>query len=128
MEVQLLPLAFGVLMRQSRVVFHYNKAHNQDARVPPWVVKSEGQTHYVHHFTSEIGFSTKETPENEATRAALMVRGGVLELHRVGEELHARIVPERERVEEQPLPPGVRVLDGSGRWWGVEEWLKAGKP
>lgn len=74
-----------------RVVFHYNKAHNQDTSIPPWVVKSGGETHYVHHFTSEIGFSTKETPQNEATRAALMVRG-VLQLYRVGEELHARVV------------------------------------
>lgn len=81
----------GEKTMRHRVVFHYNKQHNVDQGVPPWVVKCAGKTHYVHHFTSEIGFSTKETPENEATRASLMVRG-VLELFAVGEQLHARVV------------------------------------
>ncbi len=58
-----------------RVVFHYNKAHNQDASIPPWIVKHKGQTYYVNHLDSKVGFSTKETPDNEHTKAALMFRG-----------------------------------------------------
>ena len=58
-----------------RIVFHYNKAHNQDASIPPWIVKHKGQTYYVNHLYSKVGFSTKETPDNEHTKAALMFRG-----------------------------------------------------
>ena len=58
-----------------RIVFHYNKAHNQDASIPPWIVKHKGQTYYVNHLDSKVGFSTKETPDNENTKAALMFRG-----------------------------------------------------
>jgi hypothetical protein len=58
-----------------RIVFHYNKAHNQDQTIPPWVIKHKGQTYYVHHLDSRVGFSTKETPDNEHTKASLMFRG-----------------------------------------------------
>jgi hypothetical protein len=58
-----------------RIVFHYNKAHNQDASIPSWVVKHKGQTYYVNHLDSKVGFSTKETPLNETTKASLMFRG-----------------------------------------------------
>jgi hypothetical protein len=58
-----------------RIVFHYNKAHNADTTIPPWIIKHKGQTYYVHHLDSKVGFSTKETPDNEHTKAALMFRG-----------------------------------------------------
>lgn len=59
------------------VVFHYNKAHNQDTSIPPWVVKCKGQSYYVNHMTisPSVGFSTKETPDNPHTKAALKVKG-----------------------------------------------------
>lgn len=59
----------------NRVVFHYNKLHNSDQSIPPWVIKHKGQTYYVHHLDSKVGFSTKETPDNEHTKASLMFRG-----------------------------------------------------
>ncbi len=58
-----------------RVVFHFNKAHNQDQSIPPWIVKHKGQSYYVNHMDSKVGFSTKETPDNEHTKAAIMFRG-----------------------------------------------------
>lgn len=58
-----------------RVVFHYNKAHNQDVTIPPWVVKHKGKSYYVNHLDSKVGFSTKETPDSESTKASLMFRG-----------------------------------------------------
>lgn len=54
-----------------RIVFHYNKAHNQDQTIPQWVVKTKGQTFYVNHLESAIGFRTKETPESSHTKGAL---------------------------------------------------------
>ena len=71
-------------MPDNRIVFHFNKAHNQDQSIPPWVVKTKGQTHYVHHFTSEVGFSTKETPDNPATKAAIQLRGTLTLYHEDG--------------------------------------------
>lgn len=58
-----------------RIVFHYNKAHNQDKTIAPWVVKHKGSTYYVNHMNSTVGFSTKETPDNEHTKASIMFRG-----------------------------------------------------
>lgn len=77
-------------MADNRIVFHYNKAHNQDATIPPWVVKAKGQTYYVHHFTSQVGFSTKETPDNSHTKASILLRGE-LEIIEVENETHALI-------------------------------------
>jgi hypothetical protein len=58
-----------------RIVFHYNKKHNDDQSIPQWVVKHKGQTYYVNHLESEVGFSTKETPDNEHTKGSLLFRG-----------------------------------------------------
>lgn len=98
-------------MADNRIVFHYNKAHNADASIPPWVVKHRGQTYYVHHFTSEVGFSTKETPDSEHTKASLLLRGE-LEIFQSENETHAHI---RKTVEPKSFgeqPP----TDGLGHW------------
>jgi len=61
-----------------RVVFHYNKKHNEDVTIPCWVVKHKGATYYVNHLDSEVGFTTKETPDNEHTKGALQFRGKLM--------------------------------------------------
>lgn len=58
-----------------RIVFHFNKQHNVDQSVPPWIVKHKGQSYYVNHLDSKVGFSTKETPDNDHTKGSLMFRG-----------------------------------------------------
>lgn len=58
-----------------RIVFHFNKKHNEDKTIPQWVIKSKGQTFYVNHLESEVGFTTKETPDNPHTKGALQFRG-----------------------------------------------------
>lgn len=40
-----------------------------------WIIKHKGITYYVDHLVSEIGFSTKETPDNNATKGSLQFRG-----------------------------------------------------
>lgn len=59
----------------NRVVFHYNKKHNEDTSVPTWIVKHKGQTYYVNHLDSFVGFTTKETPDSEHTKGALQFKG-----------------------------------------------------
>lgn len=61
--------------KAERVVFHYNKAHNKDTSIPTWVVKSKGDTFYVHHLESSVGFRTKETPDSEHTKGSLQFKG-----------------------------------------------------
>lgn len=58
-----------------RVVFHYNKKHNEDNTIPCWIVKHKGQSFYVNHLDSTVGFTTKETPDNEHTKGALQFKG-----------------------------------------------------
>lgn len=61
----------------NRIVFHYNKAHNQDPTIPTWIVKHKGQTYYVNHVNSKVGFSTKETPDSLHTKGSIMFRGAL---------------------------------------------------
>lgn len=62
----------------NRIVFHFNKAFLTDPSIPMWVVKHKGQTYYVNHFESSIGFSTKETPDNNSTKGSLQLKGTLL--------------------------------------------------
>ena len=71
-------------MPDNRIVFHYNRKHNEDQSIPPWVVKTRGMTYQVHHFTSEVGFSTKETPDNPSTKGSLQMRGHLTLTHENG--------------------------------------------
>lgn len=52
-------------------MFHFNKGHLADPTVPMWVVKSHGVTFYVNHVTSEMPWSTKETPDNDKTKGSI---------------------------------------------------------
>lgn len=73
-----LPLAFkGKKKGKHPIVFHYNKKHNTDQSIPPWVVKYKGKSHYVKHLVSDNGFSTKETPNNEHTKGSLKFKGNL---------------------------------------------------
>lgn len=58
-----------------RIVFHFNKGHLSDPSIPMWTIKHKGQTYYVDHVDSQIGFSTKETPMNETTKGSVQFRG-----------------------------------------------------
>lgn len=59
----------------NRIVFHFNKGFLQDTTIPMWILKHKGKTYYVNHLDSKVGFSTKETPENNATKGSLQFRG-----------------------------------------------------
>lgn len=62
---------------KERIVFHFNKASLQDKTIPMWTIKHKGNTYYVDHVESEIGFSTKETPDNSHTQGSILFRGGI---------------------------------------------------
>jgi hypothetical protein len=52
-------------------VFHFNKKHLEDETVPMWIIKSHGVTFYINHLSSDIAWSTKETPDNEHTKGSI---------------------------------------------------------
>ena len=52
-------------------MFHFNKGHLADPTIPMWVVKAHGVTFYVNHVTSEMPWSTKETPDNDKTKGSI---------------------------------------------------------
>ena len=62
----------------ARIVFHFNKASIGNKDIPMWVVKHKGKTYYVNHLESEVGFTTKETPDNEHTQGSLQFKGKLL--------------------------------------------------
>lgn len=57
------------------IVFHYNKKHNEDPSIPAYVLKIKGESIYVNHINSSIGFSTKETPDNPSTKGSIKFHG-----------------------------------------------------
>ncbi len=72
------------------IIFHFNKAHLADPTIPMWTIKVKGQTFYVHHLDSKIGFSTKETPENPHTKGSLKFKG-TISIHENNNQLIATI-------------------------------------
>ncbi len=65
------------ITEKTEIVFHFNKKSLVDQTIPMWVVKVKGKTYYVDHLESEIGFSTKETP-NSTTKGSLKFKGSIL--------------------------------------------------
>ena len=63
------------MLKKDTIVFHFNKHHLVDSTTPMWIVKHKGKTHYVDHLDSNVGFSTKETPDNPSTKGSLKFKG-----------------------------------------------------
>ena len=69
-----------MIIENTPIVFHYNKKHNEDQSIPPWVIKCKGESYYVNHLTvlpGNRGWSTKETPDNPHTKGALKFHGSL---------------------------------------------------
>lgn len=63
--------------KKTEIIFHFNKMHLQDPKIPMWVIKVKGETYYVNHLDvdSGVGFSTKETPNNPSTKGSIKFKG-----------------------------------------------------
>ena len=74
------------------IVFHFNKAHLTDQSIPMWVLKHKGITYYINHLdvNPSIGFSTKETPENEHTKGSIKFKGK-LEIYELDGQINGLI-------------------------------------
>lgn len=65
-------------------VFHFNKSSLSDPSIPFWVIKCKGESYYVHHLDCQIGWSTKETPDNPHTKGSIKIKNGVLNIDEDG--------------------------------------------
>lgn len=63
------------LTDRNEIIFHFNKKYLEDNSIPMWTIKTKGETYYVHHMESSIGFSTKETPDNPHTKGSIKFKG-----------------------------------------------------
>ena len=61
----------------TRIIFHFNKKFLEDSSIPMWIIKVKGETYYVDHINSKIGFSTKETPDNPSTKGSIKFKGKI---------------------------------------------------
>ena len=62
------------------LVFHFNKGHLADETIPMWVIKTHGESFYVNHVTSELAWSTKETPDNTRTKGSIKFKECLLQI------------------------------------------------
>ena len=62
------------------LVFHFNKKHLEDDTIPMWIIMAKGKTYYVDHVTSNLPWTTKETPLNIRTKAAIKFKNALLRL------------------------------------------------
>lgn len=61
-------------MQVNDCVFHFNKKHLSDPKIPMWILKIKGISYYVDHVICEKGWSTKETPDNPHTKGAIKIK------------------------------------------------------
>lgn len=54
------------------------------------IIKTRGQTFYIDHLDSTVGFSTKETPDNPHTKGSLKFKG-ILTITSIGDKNIAKI-------------------------------------
>ena len=57
-----------------------------------WVLKTRGETYYIHHLDSDIPFSTKETPDNPHTKGSIKFKNCFLT---IDDDLNAKITKEK---------------------------------
>jgi hypothetical protein len=60
------------------IVFHFNKGHIADQTIPMWVLKTHGESYYVHHVDCRLPWNTKETPDNPATKGSIKIKESLL--------------------------------------------------
>ena len=85
-------------------MFHFNKKHLEDPTIPMWVVKTHGESFYVHHVTAEMPWSTKETPDNVHTKGSIKFKDCLLTINEANEATLSKLtVLDKIRLRNQKL-------------------------
>ena len=76
---------FPLTLEDCRTIdFYYNRASNEFAELPMWVLKCRGKTYYLHHVSAECAWSTHERPDS-STRGMMRFRNCTLHINAQGE-------------------------------------------
>jgi len=57
-----------------------------------WIIKTKGETYYINHLTADCPWSTKETPDNSATKGSIKFKNCRIQ---IDENLEATITKEK---------------------------------
>lgn len=105
-------------------VFHFNKKHLEDPTVPMWTVKALGKTYYVEHVTSELPWTTKETPGNNHTKGSIKFKDTLLQIHD-DNSAEFKILTESDRSRIRAKQKGyVRIMFGWSTHQQIMQYLK----
>ena len=80
------------------LVFHFNKKHLEDDTIPMWIIMAKGKTYYVDHVTSNLPWTTKETPLNIRTKGAIKFKNALLQLEDGSAEITELTEEDKERL------------------------------
>lgn len=75
---------FPLEVEAKNIDFHFNKKSMEFDFVPMWVVKARGKSYYCHSVVSNIGFSTRETPDHPSTKGSIRFKKGTLRIDENG--------------------------------------------
>lgn len=103
-------------------VFHFNKKHLEDPTIPMWVIKTQGKTFYINHLTSNIPWSTKETPNNEATKGSIKFKNCKLVINENNEATLSLLSKEDRESLKKVKGPFARILIGSNLG-GIKKYM-----
>lgn len=84
-DLQTHQASFPLTIEGCRTIeFHFNKKHLEFSTVPMWVVKTKGQTFYVHHVEANAHWSTRENPDHPSTKGSIRFRNCDLHIDKEG--------------------------------------------
>jgi hypothetical protein len=75
---------FPLEVESKNIDFHFNKKSVEFDFIPMWVVKARGKSYYCHSVVSNIGFSTRETPDHPSTKGSIRFKKGTLRIDENG--------------------------------------------
>lgn len=77
------------MSKKREIIFHFNKGHLSDSKIPMWVIKYKGKSFYVDHLdvSKNVGFSTKETPDNKSTKGSMKFKGTLILYEEDGKQM-----------------------------------------
>lgn len=99
-------------------MFHFNKGHLTDQTIPMWVLKTKGESYYVHHVDCQMPWSTKETPDNLSTKGSLKIKKCLLTINNANEATISELTIHDEtrlRNAEKGITR-IIVKEGQGFW------------
>lgn len=82
--------------------FSFNKKSLEDNSIPPWILKTRGESWYVSHVTCHMPWSTKHTPGNSHTQGAIKIKNAYIEISDSNEAVIHSLTPEiKQRLKEK---------------------------